>query len=73
MEGRVSTYESDVSGDGFTHLGIHCGHALRAGSLDGPHRDPFDRMQAAQALIEDLIIVTRDPAFASFGCRVLWQ
>jgi PIN domain nuclease of toxin-antitoxin system len=40
--------------------------------LPGAHGDPFDRMMAAQALIENLTVVTRDPAFAGFGCGVRW-
>lgn len=47
-------------------------HALAAALLPGAHRDPFDRIIAAQALAEDLTLVTRDPVFTGFGCRVLW-
>jgi PIN domain nuclease of toxin-antitoxin system len=36
------------------------------------HRDPFDRLIAAQALTEGMTVITRDPAIASFGCDVLW-
>jgi PIN domain nuclease of toxin-antitoxin system len=36
------------------------------------HGDPFDRIIAAQALIEGMTIVTRDPVFAAFGCKTLW-
>ncbi len=37
--------------------------ALLAGTLDWSHRDPFDRLLAAQALTQDLTFVTADPAF----------
>lgn len=47
-------------------------HALKAGLLSSTHRDPFDRMLAAQAELEDLYLVTRDPAFATFDVKVLW-
>lgn len=48
-------------------------HALRAGDLRWDHQDPFDRMLAAQALVDDLVLVTRDAAFASLpGLRTLW-
>lgn len=56
----------------FESLAITQSHALRAGLLPGGHRDPFDRLIAAQALEERLTVVTRDPAFAAFGCKVLW-
>ena len=48
-------------------------HALLAGRLDWNHRDPFDRMLAAQSMIESLVLVTGDPTFS--GCRgvpTLW-
>ena len=48
-------------------------HALLAGRLDWDHRDPFDRMLAAQAMIEALVIITGDPAFAGCpGVPTLW-
>ena len=49
-------------------------HALVAGSLAGPHRDPFDRMLAAQALIEELPLVSADQVFDAIdGVRRLWD
>lgn len=36
------------------------------------HRDPFDRMLAAQAQIEGLHLVTRDPVFSVFDVEVVW-
>ncbi|MBX3140698.1 MAG: type II toxin-antitoxin system VapC family toxin [Trueperaceae bacterium] len=47
-------------------------HAVLAGSMPGTHRDPFDRMLAAQAQVEDLHLITRDPAFSDLGVRVIW-
>jgi PIN domain nuclease of toxin-antitoxin system len=47
-------------------------HALRAGSYAVAHADPFDRMLAAQAELENLTLVTRDPAFKQFPVSVLW-
>ncbi|MFO7802392.1 MAG: type II toxin-antitoxin system VapC family toxin [Desulfovermiculus sp.] len=47
-------------------------HALAAGSLPGPHQDPFDRMLIAQGQIEDLPIVTSDPAFAHYSVELVW-
>jgi PIN domain nuclease of toxin-antitoxin system len=56
---------------GFELLPITVAQAERAGSLDLVHRDPFDRLLAAQALDHDLTVATVDPAFALFGCTVL--
>lgn len=64
--------ENRVRGEGFFPLAITMQHAQRAGGLRGPDRDPFDRMLAAQALIEDLPIVSNDRVFDRFGVRRLW-
>ena len=61
-----------VQADGFAHLDIDHRHALRAGGFDMDHRDPFDRMLAAQGELERLVLVTLDPALALFGVRTLW-
>jgi PIN domain nuclease of toxin-antitoxin system len=53
-------------------LPITLAHALKAGSLDHKHRDPFDRMLVAQALIEDLVLVTSDPACKALGAETIW-
>lgn len=57
---------------GFSLLELSADHALRAGYLPGPHRDPFDRLLAGQALAEDMTVLTNDAEFAAFGCRTLW-
>lgn len=72
MAGQVRDYGALVTEDGFRHLSIRHDHGVKAGLLPGRHRDPFDRMIAAQGLIEGLAVVTRDPAFAAFGCKVIW-
>ena len=61
-----------VAGQGFLAIEITIVHAQRAGSLPGPHRDPFDRMLAAQALAEHLPIVSNDDVFDAFGVRRIW-
>lgn len=57
---------------GFTSLPISAEHAMRAGWLDGDHRDPFDRMIAAQALAEGLIVVTNDREIDALGAETIW-
>ena len=54
------------------HLPLTHRHGLRAGSYPNEHRDPFDRMLAAQAELESLTLVTRDEVFQDFPVRVLW-
>jgi len=61
-----------IAAEGFRRLELTLEHALRAGSYPQAHADPFDRMLAAQCELEDLTLVTRDPAFRSFPCPTLW-
>ncbi|MEM7693508.1 MAG: type II toxin-antitoxin system VapC family toxin [Pseudomonadota bacterium] len=56
----------------FGVLPVTLDHALQAGALPGPHRDPFDRLLMAQALSDDLTVATQDPVFAHYGVRVVW-
>lgn len=54
-------------------LPMTAAHALAAGLFDVAHRDPFDRMLAAQARAEGLSLVTADPAMALFpGIATCW-
>jgi len=68
----VAAYGELVEADSFRHLDLTHEHALRAGTLLGKHGDPFDRLIAAQALIEDMTVITCDRELAAFGCKVLW-
>jgi PIN domain nuclease of toxin-antitoxin system len=65
-------FDELVSADGFEHLPVSHFHGIRAGGHAAEHRDPFDRMLAAQSELECLPLVTCDPAFALFGTRTLW-
>lgn len=56
---------------GFEPLDFSGRDALRLGELPFHHRDPFDRMLISQALERRLRIVTRDPAFKQYDCRVV--
>lgn len=61
-----------IARDGFMLLDLTPAHAMKAGYLPGTHRDPFDRLLAGQALVEDMTVLTNDPQVAAFGCKVLW-
>lgn len=50
-----------------TELPISAQHAVLAGSLSWEHRDPFDRLLAAQAIIENVTLVTRDTELTAFA------
>ena len=61
-----------VEADGFRLLDVDAASAIRAGQLAGAHRDPFDRLIAAQALSIEALVVTNDSAFAPLGVAVVW-
>jgi PIN domain nuclease of toxin-antitoxin system len=71
-------WPEQVQADGFGMLGIAWPHVGRLQRLPYPevggwvHRDPFDRMLAAQALSERIPVVTRDPALSAYGVASLW-
>ncbi|MFN7899050.1 MAG: type II toxin-antitoxin system VapC family toxin [Synechococcaceae cyanobacterium] len=57
---------------GFEPLAVQLHHGVHAGGYPQAHRDPFDRLLAAQAELEGLQLVSLDPALATFPCRLLW-
>ena len=56
----------------FKELAVTVGHAQRAGLLAGEHKDPFDRLLIAQAQAENLLLVSNEKLFDSFGIQRLW-
>ena len=56
---------------GFIELALGWEHARVAGELPLHHRDPFDRMLVAQAIVERLTIVTRDDMIGRYGVPVI--
>ena len=57
---------------GYGVLPITLAHAEAAGRLSLEHRDPFDRLLASQALVENLTLVSGDQAFDLFSVKRLW-
>ena len=55
----------------FTRLNMNFDHAKLAGELPDIHKDPFDRMLIAQAMIEKLTLVTRDNLIAKYDVSLL--
>lgn len=68
----VQRFDELVKADGFQHLPVTHIHALKAGAYEASHRDPFDRMLAAQSELERMPLVTVDPAFSQFNIRTFW-
>jgi PIN domain nuclease of toxin-antitoxin system len=68
----VQDFVDDVERQRMEILAISAEHAIRAGLLPGPHKDPFDRMLIAQAQAENVPIVSNDRALDGYGVRRLW-
>jgi PIN domain nuclease of toxin-antitoxin system len=65
------TVRQAVEESGFTELPVLLRHMEELRKLPWHHRDPFDRMLAAQARAEGLTLVTRDAVFGRYGVRVV--
>ncbi|MFM7147843.1 MAG: type II toxin-antitoxin system VapC family toxin [Actinomycetales bacterium] len=69
----VEGYGRHLDALGVGRLPVLEEHALLAGKLDWAHRDPFDRILAAQAMIESVTLLTMDPDLRALpGVATLW-
>lgn len=68
----VSELPGLVAQSRFMPLPISDRHAIAVALLPAHHRDPFDHMLIAQALVEKLVLVSRDPRFAAYGVKLRW-
>lgn len=62
---------AEIPANGFLELPMSGAHATAAGALPRHHEDPFDRMLIAQARLERLVIVTRNPVFSRYEVETL--
>lgn len=58
--------------NGFSLLDVQLTHVVRVADLPFRHRDPFDRLLVAQALEDDLTIVSADRVFRQYGVALIW-
>ena len=68
----VQEFVADLALERIDILAVTADHGIRAGLLPGPHQDPFDRMLIAQALAENIPIVSNDRALDGYGALRLW-
>jgi len=68
----VPDVEGYVLREGFLSLAVTMHHAQLAGSLPGHHKDPFDRMLIAQALVESCTLVSNEAVFDRYGVTRTW-
>lgn len=62
----------NLAANSFSLLDMRIAHVGLVEALPRHHGDPFDRMLAAQALAEDLPIITADPVFRRYGVKRIW-
>ncbi len=68
----LDQFMQDRLEDGFRPLPLDWRHAAAVQDLPLHHRDPFDRMLAAQAQVEGMTLVSADKAFQAYDVRLLW-
>ena len=70
--GLLVDFENRETAAGFVFAGITTTQAIRSGLLPLYHKDPFDRLLAAQALDLRIPLVSRDPVFDLYGVNSIW-
>lgn len=68
----ASQFEAVIAVQGFQSLPVTVRHGQLAGNLRGLHKDPFDRMLIAQAIEDNLLVVSNEERFDAFGVARLW-
>lgn len=69
----LASFTEQLARLGATELPVTTRHAVLAGRLEWEHRDPFDRMLAAQSILDGAQLVTSDRVFTTLpGVDVLW-
>jgi PIN domain nuclease of toxin-antitoxin system len=58
---------------GATELPVYASHANLAGAFSSAHKDPFDRLLAAQAICENLVLLSKDTQMDTFSVQRLWD
>jgi PIN domain nuclease of toxin-antitoxin system len=68
----AADFDGVVRARGFLELPLTLRHGQMAGAMDIPHKDPFDRLLIAQAVIEQMTLVSNERGFDAFGVSRLW-
>jgi PIN domain nuclease of toxin-antitoxin system len=73
VPGDLNTYLVRQLTENYTSvLPVHLSHALRVHALPDHHRDPFDRLLVAQAIVEEIPLLSADPRIARYPVEVVW-
>ena len=72
FDGNVSEVAELIEKNGFQILQISVDHTVAYEALELIHRDPFDRILVAQALVEQMIIITKDDNIHKYRAKTNW-
>ena len=73
LSGAIERFiPEQLAANGFHQLAIDFRHVAKVAALPFHHRDPFDRLLAAQAIEERCAIVSADPVFRKYGVTRIW-
>ena len=73
LSGAIERFiPEQLAANGFHQLAIDFRHVAKVAALPFHHRDPFDRLLAAQAIEERCAIVSADPVFRKYGITRIW-
>lgn len=67
-----TTITNELERNGIRWLPIEMAHCVTVATLPFHHRDPFDRLLVAQALHEDMSLLTADTTLPIYGVKILW-
>lgn len=72
LHGSYKNIKNQVIDNGFEFLPIHFEHTTLISSMQFHHRDPFDRLLIAQALVNNISIISKDSVFDTYSVKRIW-
>ena len=70
--GWLKTIQDEMEVNAIQWLSIEMPHCVELTNLPFHHRDPFDRMLVAQAMVEDMRLLSRDNRLSSYEIKRIW-
>jgi len=70
--GWLKTIEDEMKINAIQWLSIEMTHCVKLINLPFHHRDPFDRMLVAQAMVDDMQLLSRDTRLSSYEIKCIW-
>jgi PIN domain nuclease of toxin-antitoxin system len=71
-ESLIENFANNIRARGFVFIALTVEHSFLAGSFTMTHKDPFDRLIAAQSKLEEMLLLSNDSAFDQFPVQRIW-